>query len=116
MAISKKNRRTISYKGKKFLWWADNEFDGAGNMLSINVASDDKKFLIKHFAVQKNPNESYLSVIGEDFPGLNRKTGNFVKLRCPDFSGSLVNNAVTPKIIKDILDWCFDTNRDVGSP
>ncbi|MBA4056268.1 MAG: hypothetical protein C0490_16250 [Marivirga sp.] len=111
MAISKKNRRTIKYKGENFLWWVDNEFDGLGNMLSVNVASEDKKFLIKHFAIQKNPKESYLSVIGQSFPGLERKTGNSVKLSCPSFSASFVNNAVTSKTVKDILDWCFGADE-----
>lgn len=46
MAISKKNRRALKYNGINFLWWVDAEFDGLGNMLSINIASEDKKFLI----------------------------------------------------------------------
>ena len=112
MAISKKNRRRIKYQGKNFLWWVEDDFDGHGNMLSINVASEDKKFLIKHYAIQKNPNESYLSVIGQYFPGLERKTGTIVKLSCPVFSESFVDNAVTPRTIKEILDWCFRMEND----
>lgn len=107
MAISKRNRRTIKYKGKSFLWWVDEEFDGLGNMLSVNVASEDKKFLIKYFAIQKNTSESYLSVTGEYFPGLERKTGTLVKLSCPDFSEFFIDKAVTPRTIREILDWCF---------
>jgi hypothetical protein len=112
MAISKKNRRIIKYKGNIFLWWVDDEFDGLGNMLSVNVASEDKKFLVKHFAIQKNPDESYLSVIGQYFPRLDRKTGDSVKLSCPNFANSFVNNAVTSQTIKDILDWCFETDKE----
>lgn len=107
MAISKKSRRTIKYKGQDFLWWLDNDFDGIGNMLSVSIASEDKKFLIKHFAVHNNPAEGYLSVVGQYFPGVETKTGNSVKLSCPDFSDSFVDNAVTPRTIKKILDWCF---------
>jgi hypothetical protein len=107
MAISKKNRRTIKYKGQNFLWWVDDDFDGIGNMLSVSIASEDKKFLIKHFTVHNNPAESYLSVIGQYFPGLKTKKGNSVKLSCPDFSDSFVKNAITPKTVRDILDWCF---------
>lgn len=112
MAISKKNRRIIKYNGQNFLWWVDDDFDGKGNMLGVSIASEDKKFLIKHFAIQKNSHDSYLSVIGQYFPGLHRKTGNAVELSCPDFSNSLVNNAVTSKTIKDILDWCFVTDNE----
>jgi hypothetical protein len=112
MGISKKNRRALKYNGINFLWWVDAEFDGLGNMLSINIASEDKKFLIKHFAVQANPEESYILIIGHYFPGVARKTGNSVKLRCPDFLNSIVNEAVTPKTVKEILHWCFVTNPE----
>ena len=112
MAISKKNRRTIVYKGQKFLWWVEDEFDDQGNMLSVNVVSEDKKFLIKHFAIQDDRNESYLSVIGPFFPRLERKVGNSMKISCPNFSKSFVNNAVTPKTVEGILDWCFETGNE----
>ena len=111
MAIAKKNRRTINYNGNNFLWWIADEFDEAGNMLSVNIASSEKKFLIKYFAVPRNPDENYLFVLGDYFPGLKKKQGNSMKLRCPDFSGSLVTNAVKPKMITAILDWCFDADR-----
>jgi hypothetical protein len=112
MALSKKNRRKINYNGNLFFWWVIDEFDDLGNMLSINIASEDKKFLIKHFAIQRNVTDSYLSIVGEQFPGLERKTGNSVKLSCPNFSDSFVDKGVTPKTIKEILHWCFVTNID----
>ena len=92
MAISKKNRRTIKYKGQNFLCWVDSDFDGIGNMLSVRIASEDMKFLIKHFAAHNNPAESHLSVIGQYFPGLGAKTGNSVKLSCPDLYTSVLGH------------------------
>ena len=107
MAISKKYRRTIHYNGEDFLWWVDPEIDyQTADMLRVSIASKDKKFLIKHFALQHNPDEAYLTIIGEYFPGLEG-TGNHRRLPCPSFKDSLRDNAVTPRTVKDILDWCF---------
>jgi hypothetical protein len=110
VGISKKNRHKIVYNGVTFLWWVDPEFDGLGNMLSVNIASEDKKFLIKHFVVQIKSERSYISVIGEYFPGLERKTGNSIRLSCPSFSNSFADKGITPKTVKEILQWCFDNN------
>ena len=84
--------------------------DEFGNMLSVNIASEDKKFLIKHFAILKNPQVGYIQVIGEYFPGMVSKGSNIVLVNCPDFSSSFVDGSVTPKTVKDILDWCFQSS------
>jgi len=110
MGISKRYKRKITYDSKIFFWWVAPEFDGLGNMLSVNIASEDKKFLIKHFAVLENPQNGYIKVIGEYFPGMNSKNSNAIMISCPDFSSSFVDRAVTPKTVKDILEWCFVTN------
>jgi hypothetical protein len=111
VGISKKNRRKIVHNGITYFWWVAPEFDGLGNMLSVNIASEDKKFLIKHFAIQDNSEGSYISIIGEYFPGLKRKTGNSVKLSCPGFSNSFTGKGITPKTVKEILHWCFDNAK-----
>jgi hypothetical protein len=111
MAISKKNKRTIKYDGESFLWWLNPEFDGEGAMLSVNIASEDKKFLVKHFIIQQNPQEAYLSVIGEFFPSLERRTIGHTKVACPSFRSEYGDSAVTPKTVKDILDWCFKNDH-----
>jgi len=113
MAVSGKNRRKIKYKGENFLWWVGAESDGLGNMLSVNVTSEDKKFIIKCFAFQHNLGKCYLTVIGQHFPGLIQKTGNSLKLDCPNFSDALSDGNVTPKTIKVILDWCFGRSYSV---
>ena len=110
MSISKRYKRKIIYDSKIFFWWIAPEFDGLGNMLSINIASEDKKFLIKHFAVLKDSQSCYIKVIGEYFPGKMSKKCNAIKISCPDFSSSFVDRSVTPKTVKDILEWCFVTN------
>jgi hypothetical protein len=97
MAISKKNKRPLTYDGKPLLWWVNPEFDGDGGMLSVTIASEDGKFLIKHFIVQHTPNESYLIV----------QKVNPIRVPCPSFRDSLHDNAVTPRTVKDILDWFF---------
>ena len=107
MAVAKKNKRKIHYKGQLFYWWVVDEFDGFGGMLSINIVSDDKKFLIKYFVIQKDTQNRYIIVIGEYFPHVERKTGNWVRFICPDFTAENKTTAITPKNIEAILSWCF---------
>lgn len=76
-------------------------------MLSVNVASEDKKFLIKYFVVRTNPQSACILVVGEYFPGLKGKTGNSMKISCPDFSHLLERKGVTPKMVEEILRWSF---------
>lgn len=104
MAISKKNRRTIEFNDVTYLWWVLEEFDGFGGMLSVNIASEDKKFVIKYFAVQADPDNAHLHVIGEYFPGIERKGGH-LKLACPNFA---IGRDVTPKTVRAILEWSFE--------
>ena len=111
MAISKKDKRTIKFNNATYLWWVLEEFDGAGGMLSVNIASEDKKFLVKYFAFQTDADNSHLHVIGEYFPGIVRNGGH-IKLRCPNFANG---RDVTPKTVRGILEWSFDKQRENSS-
>jgi len=111
MGIALKNKRKINFLEKKFFWWVKPEFDGNGGMLEISIATDDKRFLVKYFAVQKQQGKRYLIVIGSEFPGLKKKTGNCERFACPDFIPMWNNQGIGPKNIKSILEWCYDLNK-----
>ena len=113
MAISKKKRRSIEYQRMRFLWWVKDDFDGNGNMLSVHVASEDKKFIIEHFLVKLNTAKSYLTIVGHYFPGLDKRSGNSIRIVCPDFRSAMVDNVVTPKTIRSILEWCFQLDKEI---
>jgi len=109
MAISKKNKRPIKYNNATYRWWVLEEMDGSGGMLSVNIASEDRKFLIKYFAFQADPDHPHLHVIGEYFPGIERNGGR-LKLPCPNFTEG---RDVTPKLVRAILEWSFERQQGV---
>lgn len=115
MGISKKNRRKFVYNGTNFFWWIhDHLCDVHGNQLGINIATEDKKFLIRYFAYPFDPNESYILVIGENFPGMKSKKGHSIEMSCPFFSTVVKNKSVTPKAIEEILQWCFNGDEKIA--
>jgi hypothetical protein len=113
--ISKKNKRKIRVNNTDFWWWINPEFSPQGDMLSINVATEDKKFLIRYFVVHADNGSSQIQVIGEYFPGLQKKSGNSQYILCPRFMIKPGEKAVTPKLVAEIVSWCFDAGRS-GSP
>jgi hypothetical protein len=111
MGIASKNKRKITFRKKKFYWWIKAEFDGSGGMLEVNIASEDKKFLIKYYVVQEQKINRHITVIGSEFPGLERKEGNWKRFICPDFVSTFENHGIGPKNIEYILTWCFDPEK-----
>ncbi|MDI9340404.1 MAG: hypothetical protein QM534_07520 [Sediminibacterium sp.] len=112
MAISGKTKRKITYNSELFFWWVKDEFDEAGNMLSITIVSEDQRFKIKHFFIHKNAEESYLLSTGSFFPGIEKKESVTIRLKCPDFSNLISPKTVSPKIIRTILEWSFNSGHN----
>lgn len=108
MGISKKNKRKITFNGKVFYWWIKNEFTWDSGMLSINIASENKKFLIKYIVVREDEG-FYIEVIGSEFPGIETKKGNNMKFICPKLID--YNPRLGPKDAISILKWCFDEDK-----
>lgn len=111
MGISTKNKRKLVFQDQQFYWWIKDEFDGHGGMLSINIASEDKVFLVKYYSIQNQLPNRYLTIIGNFFPGLERKSGNWQRFVCPDFVPEIEKNGIQPKNIESMIDWCFDENK-----
>lgn len=108
MAISKRKRRKIVYEDAAFLWWVEPLIDDSGNMLRISIASENKKFVVKYYAVQAQPAQSFMTILGTGFPTLQRKSGQAINIPCPDFSLHIEDKGISPKMIKEILKWCFE--------
>jgi len=111
MGIATKNKRKIIFRDQKFYWWVKAELDGHEGMLEVNIASENKKFLIRYYAIQEQETNRYITVIGSAFPGLERKDGNWKRFICPDFVPTFENHGVGPKNIESILTWCFDPEK-----
>lgn len=113
MGISKKNKRKLVFQDQEFYWWVKEEFDGNGGMLEVNIATEDKAFLIRYYAIQEQSVNRHITVIGKSFPGLERKNGNWKRFVCPDFIPNFTNNGVSPKDVVSILEWCYDITKDL---
>lgn len=113
MGIAKKNRRKLVFKNQYYYWWVKDEFDGDGGMLSINVVSENKSFLIKYYVIQNQSVDRYITVIGKTFLGIERKTGNSLKFICPDFIPNVTHAGISSKDVISILEWCYDTTKDL---
>lgn len=111
MGIAKKNKRKLIFQEQTFYWWISDEFDGNRGMLAVNIATEDKAFLVKYYAIQNQEMNRHLAVIGKDFPGMQRKKGNWERFVCPDFIPSFHNNGIGPRHIQSILEWCYDLEK-----
>ena len=54
-------------------------------MLEINIATEDKAFLVRYCAIQEQSVNRHITVIGELFPGFERKNDNWQRFICPHF-------------------------------
>ena len=106
-----KNKHKLVFNDQNFYWWVKAEFDGNQGMLEVNIATEDKAFLIQYYAIQNQGTNRYISVIGKEFPGIDRRIGNWQRFICPDFIPKFENNGISSKHIKTILDWCFDLSK-----
>lgn len=113
MGIATKNRRKIIFEKQEFYWWVKPEYDRYAGMLEISIASKNKKFLVKYYAIQQQETNRYISVIGSEFPGLEKMGINSNRFICPDFVKTFENHGIGPKNIKSILAWCLDSERDL---
>lgn len=111
MGISKKNKRKLIFQEQDFYWWIKEEFDGNGGMLEINIATEDKSFLVKYYAIQDKSTTRYLTVIGKFFSGLLQKNGNWKRFACPNFVPTFKNHGIGPKNIESILTWCYNPEK-----
>ena len=99
------------FQDRDFYWWVKDDFDGHRGMLEVNIATEDKAFLVRYYAVQQQETHRYLTVVGKQFPGLERKEGNWQRFICPDFIPSFNNHGIGPKHIQSILAWCYDPGK-----
>ena len=77
--------------------------------MTLGVASSDKRFLIR-YAIHQPEDSRYLTVLGEEFPGLPGKRSSWTRVRCPAFSAG---EAVTPSDVRRAIEWCLHSRRDL---
>lgn len=113
MGIAKKNKRKLIFQDREFYWWVVDDYDGHRGMLEINIASEDKAFLVRYYAIQVQETNRHITVIGKQFPGLERKEGVWQRFICPNFIPTFKNRGIGPRNIHSILEWCFEPNKEL---
>ena len=117
MGIKTKGRRKLSVEDRDFLYYCDT--------WNLHIASVDKKFIIK-LSILFTPWDTYqpkgftpLKIIGSEFlkpikrrkekvDSDDRQLNIWVKY--PKQIGR--GKEFTPKIVREIIDWCFETKTE----
>ncbi|MGV3658650.1 MAG: hypothetical protein ACO1TE_00645 [Prosthecobacter sp.] len=99
MGVAAKHRRKITVGDERYLWYVAEE-DAAGMVL--NVISADKRLMVK-FQLDQPVGEEYIVILGRRFAGAQTGSG-WSRFRCPRFA----ELAITPQIVRDLVDWCLD--------
>lgn len=110
VAIANKRRRPITFRGRQFVWDANDEW-------TLRIASADKRFSVRLPAVfppfepwSHGPTDSVaIYVSGPEFPGLNGRKDLW--LRCEALGRSDVSP--TPGCVARVLKWCFDAHKTI---
>jgi hypothetical protein len=110
MAIATKRRRPFTFRGRRFVWDANDEW-------TLRIASIDKQFSISLPVVfppfepwsawPKNSIPVY--VAGPEFPGLNGRKD--VWLRCRTIGTEELR--ASPGCVARVLEWSFDSSKDI---
>nr|WP_294861585.1 hypothetical protein [uncultured Fluviicola sp.] len=97
MAISKKQKRTITVDEKTYLWWVFDETDQtAFDNTQIKLISEDQSHYIQYGLEQEDENRRV--VIGL------QNAGVLIQLECPKFEDE--QGIITPAGIRKLIEWC----------
>lgn len=110
MAIATKRRRPFTFRGRRFVWDANDEW-------MLRIASIDKQFSVSLPVVLPPfepwsgwPKESIVVYVsGPEFPGLNGRKD--VWLRCAAIGTQDLNTS--PGCVARVLEWCFDSTKAI---
>lgn len=108
MAIKTKRRRPFVFRGRSFVWDANDEW-------KLRIASTDKRFSVSLPVIwppfeARFPGDSVpVYVSGPEFPGLSGRKD--VWLRCRSIARQDV--ATTPGFVRQILEWAFDPEKSI---
>ena len=110
MGLSKKHKRKITCLNQQFYWWVLDSHEDSEYEASVNIALEDKSFLVKYYLESRTLNR-FIIVIGNNFPGLTQKNKARQRFICPDFMEDA--NYVAPTHIEKMILWCFDQDKEL---
>lgn len=106
MAISRKNRRSITVGESKYVWYVapDEEAFGAP---ALTVISADRTFFVR-YQLSQSHEARYVTVLGSRFRNL-RTGGPWRRFRCPSFGAV---DSVTPRDVRGLIEWSLETTGE----
>ncbi|MDE7300415.1 MAG: hypothetical protein K2N94_16585 [Lachnospiraceae bacterium] len=102
MGISKKGKRTITYRDKKYVWWVREE-DEYWDEPWLTVASTDKSLIL---SCRVGACNSFVSSKGRVFQG-KETSGKWEYYRYP-FDNQTPLTVITPGFVQKLLAWAVD--------
>jgi hypothetical protein len=113
MGVAKKHRRKIVIKERNFFWYVKEDVDWEC-LFALFIISENKHFNIS-YGINQDEAHRYLTSLGKEFPKLSStKIGKprigYQRVRCPKWEK---NSAITPEIVRQIVEWCFTYDADV---
>ncbi len=101
MGVSTKKRRKLTVNNRLYVWYVKEDYDFPNYVL--HVFSDDKQFIV-HYHLRQSSDIRHIIVHGPDFPRVAGTGGVWRRFRCPEWG--IENGAVTPRTVRNLIDWC----------
>lgn len=99
MGVRTKGRRKLDIDGRRYVWWVQEDRDGAGPVL--HVVSEDKRLIVM-YALWQPVGEDYVVVLGSEFAGAETG-GCWERFRSPSW---IERGAVSPRTVRGLIEWC----------
>jgi hypothetical protein len=100
MAARTKRRAKFDFRGRRFLWWVDDD-------RFLRITSLDKKFVIAYPMVTEPGEPAVVEVIGSEFPGVEPSEQRPLWFIAPSLP-----TASMGAWVDRLLTWSFDANQE----
>lgn len=108
MAVSKKGKRKLVYKGRDYYWYMKftDDWTAAYPGPQLHIISDDKKFIVSYQPQQQN-GHPFMIIKKDNIVGLNDKSKGWRRVKVPHWQ----DDEITPGFVSNLLDWCYDEKK-----
>ena len=114
MAVNKKGKRKVNYKGRQFLWYvqeqkaqipADGGFIDHDPVRMVHIIATNKKFIVHYQIPGAGDNHALLRIEGQQFP---RRPGA-KEIQVPRWKNDS-KKYPTNDFIRRLIHWCMSTD------
>ncbi|MDI4643665.1 hypothetical protein [Cohnella hashimotonis] len=104
MGVAQKGKRKLEHNGRSYFWYVQQNDEDFGRM-SLNIISEDKKFIVSRLIAQSVEDKTpHIVIKGSEFVGLeNHDRTGWVRVQTPTWDDRII----TPGLVKTIIEWCL---------